>query len=300
MPSANNRQFKIQKAFTLIELLVVIAIVGILAGLAVVNMSGATEAARIAKLKVYSNSIRSSLMGNRVSEWKFDEGAGTSTADTVGNNSGDLTGHLPTWKIGTGCVSGNCLSFDGSDDYIGFGDKDLDYTEFTIELWTKSFSASQAHVTNLIGKGDWNQTNNWYLGYKSASHLSFVYGVGWGSGPSYPISSFDLTRWHHMVGVATANQLKLYLDGVLANSTTISHGSVSNDYELQIARSSYYGERYDGLIDEVRIYSAAMTASAVREDYLSGLDKLLVNGQITNEDYQQRLADLNSTYAVNK
>jgi prepilin-type N-terminal cleavage/methylation domain-containing protein len=40
MQPKNNRQLKTQKAFTLIELLVVIAIVGILAGLAVVNMSG--------------------------------------------------------------------------------------------------------------------------------------------------------------------------------------------------------------------------------------------------------------------
>jgi hypothetical protein len=41
-----------------------------------------------------------------------------------------------------------------------------------------------------------------------------------------------------------------------------------------------------------------LTASAVRDQYLVGLDKFLINGQITEQDYQQRLADLSSTYAV--
>ena len=52
------------------------------------------------------------------------------------------------------------------------------------------------------------------------------------------------------------------------------------------------------MIDDIRIYNVSLTASAVREQYAAGLDKLLASGQITNQDYQQRLADLDSTYAT--
>ena len=60
MPKIN-----LKHSFTLIELLVVIAIVGILAGLIMLTMSDATEQARIAKLKVYGNSMRD-ILGNNL------------------------------------------------------------------------------------------------------------------------------------------------------------------------------------------------------------------------------------------
>ena len=47
-----------QKGFTLIELLVVIAIIGILAGMVVVNMSSAPDAAKNAKIQSYFDQLR--------------------------------------------------------------------------------------------------------------------------------------------------------------------------------------------------------------------------------------------------
>ena len=77
------KKSKFEYAFTLIELLVVIAIIGILSGLIITTMSGATESARIAKLKVYSNSVRNTLGANLVSEWKFDN---SNANDSWGSN----------------------------------------------------------------------------------------------------------------------------------------------------------------------------------------------------------------------
>jgi len=159
------------------------------------------------------------------------------------------------------------LDFDGVDDYVSFGtDKNFNYPNFTIELWTKADSQIQTHPKNLIGKGNWNYGNNWYLGYKSGTHLSFAYGVGWNDGPSYPMSEFDLTKWHHIAGVATPDELKLYLDGNLVATKVTSHGSVSNTYDLQIARSSCYHNYYDGLITEVRIWNVARSQTEIQAD----------------------------------
>ena len=57
------------------------------------------------------------------------------------------------------------MSFDGNGDYVGLGDTDFDYVDFTVSLWTKNINdITPQHVTNLIGKGNWNSNpGNWYL-----------------------------------------------------------------------------------------------------------------------------------------
>jgi len=53
---------KINKGFTLIELLVVIAIIGILSGLIIVSMGGATNSAKDARIKSEMDQIRSTAI----------------------------------------------------------------------------------------------------------------------------------------------------------------------------------------------------------------------------------------------
>ena len=304
MQPKNNRQPERERAFTLIELLVVIAIVGILAGLAVVSMSGATEAARIAKLKVYSNSIRSSLMGDRVSEWKFDEGTGTTTADTVGTNNGTLLPALgPVWKSGADCVSGKCLSFDGTDDYVSIGNFQKP-SSFTIEAWVSFVSYSQKNYPGIVWAGDsstaWGISANFANGkmYARVSDGSTM--QGWVlddlNSSNYPAG------WHHLVFTGDGSMLKYYKDGKLINSVTqtVSNSGTSS---LSVGRWGSYSAAesyFNGFIDEVRVYSQSLADSGIRNEYLAGLDRLLAGGKITREDYQQRLSDLNSTYAVDK
>jgi prepilin-type N-terminal cleavage/methylation domain-containing protein len=316
MRSKNNRHF--EKGFTLIELLVVIAIVGILAGLAVVNMSGATEAARIAKLKVYSNSIRSSLMGDRVSEWKFDEGTGTSTADTVGTNNGDLTGHAPTWKTGTECVSGSCLSFDANDDYVGCGsDLSLDVADaVTIEAWVKVSAFGTNQYRGIAGRRSgaivdgcniqYGLSSTWTTGDR-LEFWAHKEGFTDCNGSSYIASSvIDLNKWYHVVGTynsATGIQA-LYLNGTKNAESNKGAGVKIRSFSSQpfeIGRNPGNSSwRFNGFVDDVRVYNQALTASAVRQNYLAGVEKLYASGQITGEDLQQRLADLNSNYAIKK
>lgn len=71
-----------RKAFTLIELLVVIAIIGILSGLIIVSLGGATSKANLAKAEVFYNSMRNAMLGDLISEWKFEEGSGSTAYDT--------------------------------------------------------------------------------------------------------------------------------------------------------------------------------------------------------------------------
>ncbi|MFA5743043.1 MAG: LamG-like jellyroll fold domain-containing protein [Candidatus Paceibacterota bacterium] len=296
-----------EKAFTIIELLVVIAIIGILAGLVVVSLSGATEAARIAKGKAFSSSVRSSLLMNRVSEWNFDETSGSIATDTVGISNGTLTNN-PTRKFGGDCISGGCLEFNGTNNYVmGANNVGLsgDFTA-TISAWVKLNSLNNSGYHTLVSFGQTGSLQGFAISQftpdSSIIRVAFFGGVT-NTGSTAP-GTVTTGQWYHLVatkvpGAIGANTTKLYINGAL-QPLTFGTSATPN----MIAGKLYVGSDAAGeysnfaVIDEVRIYNAALTASAIREQYFAGLDKLLASNQITRQDYQQRLADLNSTYAV--
>jgi len=319
MQPANSRQPKTQKAstliefylqrsnlcnpkaFTLIELLVVIAIVGILAGMVVVNMSGATDAAKIAKSKAFSSSIRSALLMNRVSEWRFDEGGGTTVFDTIGSNNGDLTGHAPTWMLEPDCVSGKCLQFNGTTNYVNAGSgSSLNITDaITIEAWVKLLQTGSVQYP-VIKRYDWNIKvfDNGMIEFsfdKSDVRQRVQSSTG----------AFKWDTWHHIIGTYNGAKEKLFFDGVEMNSVNVTGSIDSRGYALGIGAVSGtsvegYSGYSSGLIDEVRIYNSALSSSVIRDQYLAGLDKLLAGGQISQQDYQQRITKFYSDYAINK
>lgn len=170
----------------------------------------------------------------------------------------------------------SAYQFNGTSDFISLGtNAHYDYPSFTVSLWAKANSSTQPHVKNLIGKGNWNETSNWYLGFKSGTHLSGVYGLTvtspWNSGPSYALSSFDVTQWHLYTLTVSTTQQKLYMDGNLLATVNLSHGSVSGStQDLQIARSSYAANFFGGIIDDIRIYNRELGDTEVMGLYNVG------------------------------
>jgi prepilin-type N-terminal cleavage/methylation domain-containing protein len=300
----------IKKAFTLIELLVVIAIIGILSGLIIVTMNGATQKATVAKSQVFSNSLRSSLMANLISEWKFDELTtavqGSSIQDTwSGGNTGTLSTNsdgLDKIKTGSNCVSGNCLSFDGTDDYVYVSGSDSTSSNLaitgaiTLSAWVKFNNTSTSQF--IIGRGLAFASNGNY-GYaltrlNSTSKIRFeTYSTTAGDWLA-STSTFNDNNWHYVVGTwdGTINAAgkKIYIDGTLDSQGTSLISVIGQpSYEFRVGKDGAGNYKFNGLIDDVRIYNTAIPTSQIKEQYYAGLNKLLINGSITKEEYALRI-----------
>jgi prepilin-type N-terminal cleavage/methylation domain-containing protein len=285
----------IRKAFTLIELLVVIAIIGILSGLIVVSMGGVTNRATIAKAQVFSNSLRNSLMADIVGEWKFDELTtainGTAIQDSWSTNEGALvTDNTTVEKLSSDCVSGKCLDFDGTNDYISCG-TDASVTT-NLNAWTISAWVKPNNITTnvLIAFSSANNpgirimNTTGPLIYMGASNFRYFAASAW--------TTLIDGNWHHVAfsipgsGQNDINNSKMYIDGLkIGNGTTTAAGVQAAKTLLRIS------DPYSGLIDDVRIYNAEIPMSQIKEQYYSGLNKLLANGVITEEEYLSRLND---------
>jgi prepilin-type N-terminal cleavage/methylation domain-containing protein len=311
----------IKKAFTLIELLVVIAIIGILSGMIVISMGGVTNKATIAKAQVFSNSLRNSLMLNIVGEWKVDE-LTTATEGTViqdswgGNNDGILDTYVSTVdsvnkvKTGTDCVSGSCLSFDGVDDYVYVSGSDATSSPLaitgaiTLSTWVKfnnigtnSFIMGRGIV--IASSGDYGYTLTRY----STNNCIYFYFHQSSGTTSGLISSFVFAdaNWHLVTatwnGTTSTNGIKLYVDGALDKQATSTATSIGQPaYQFRLGRNSDGGYPLNGLIDDARVYNTSMPISQIKEQYYAGLNKLLISGRITREEYLSRVLDLNNSY----
>lgn len=288
----------IKKAFTLIELLVVIAIIGILSGLIIITMSGVTQKANIAKAQVFSNSLRNALMLNLVSEWKFDGSTADgspATANDVLDTWGSSNGAVPTpptVKKGANCVSGSCLQFSSaSGQYVNIPNLDnLRFSTGTVSFWFKSsatygapFFFSDKDVNNKymgISIGNWTSSySDESIGFfcYGSSNLEFYYRGGH--------TLYLDNNWHNVTVTVGSNYNNIYMDGQKLTILTYGYGNAStggifsNDPSYDTLRIgsrllSSYNDGYTGLVDDVRIYGAAIPTSQIREQYYAGLNIL--------------------------
>ncbi len=293
----------IKQAFTLIELLVVIAIIGIFSGLIVVSMNGITQKATIAKAQVFSNSLKNSLMMNLVSEWKFDGttsdgvvATASDLADNWGGNNCSASGVAPIVKTETNCVSGSCLYFDkDSDGYLTCGNLGT-YPSFTINFWERKTSQSDYNCF-LEGSG-WNNAFHFW------SNGDAIYTrVGDGTNTVVMGSVAKLgTIWNNITFITdkNVNLQRLYVNGAFVNSvsiSTVTGNTTIADFVIGFSQgNSSPNNQFRGFIDDVRVYSAAMSASQIREHYYVGLNNLLINGGITKGDYLSRINELGYEY----
>jgi len=179
-----------------------------------------------------------------VSWWSGD---GT-TADKNGLNAGALSG---TASYGPG-LFGQAFSFNGG--YLTVLDSpSLDYapgSAMTVEMWVKRATTGSVpyYFGKRVGCGSYN--------YQSPSDQFSV-------GTAYDV---PIGEWRHFTWVFTGTEMLGYVNGALVYQTQATLGP-TNSAALFIGTSGTCGSTFVGLMDEVRIYNRALSASEVRAVY---------------------------------
>ncbi len=207
---------------------------------------------------------------------KFDEGYGTTISDINSNISGTITNAL--WKQESYCVSGKCLYFDGSGDYIDFGDDaDVDFAgsdSFTITGWFRTPDITSG-TRVLVAK--YNASTGTDGGYKvfmdSNGYLIFAIdsdNTGFPSdSASTSTTSFDDNRWHHFAAVKNGTtSITIYVDGVqYQTDSTITSSTLVNTDNFYIGIDGDGASNgFSGFIDEIKVYSSVRSSSQIYSD----------------------------------
>ncbi len=230
--------------------------IGLVAALVLAGMAGSAGAA----------------VSGLVAEWHFDGSA----QDTSGNgNNGTINGAAFVQGI-----SGQALSFNGVDDMVVVPHSpSLSLDKYTLEAWIKRDQNRELVATEAIIVKRYEQS--WMDNYGL-----YIYPNGKVAASSYSPDIwtwFDLTsaknisagEWYHIAATYDRTTLKIYINGVLDNSVNTQYRPYQNNYQLVIGRACWgdpclfkpSNPSFNGIIDEVRIYNRALSASEIQAEY---------------------------------
>jgi hypothetical protein len=93
------------------------------------------------------------------------------------------------------------------------------------------------------------------------------------AGSPVVISSNDLInlgRWYFVAGIRKGGALSMYINGIKQIASTLSEKNVDNLSALYIGKDSYLSEYFNGSIDDIRIYSRALSEAEIQALYHEG------------------------------
>jgi hypothetical protein len=235
--------------------------------------------------------ITPSIDPDIIAQWHFDEGTGTAFYDSTPNNL-DGTIYGATWVTG---MYDKALSFDGINDHarvlhnsklvMGTG-------AFTVSAWVK-IDSSETSYQYFISKGDTggigNPSNDYHLGLEGNNGKA-MFSISDASKNSYSVyGNADLRddTWHFVAGTRNGNTVKVYVDGSLKNTLTnsnIANCNVGGNGPFAFSYAVDHDPNYDlhGLLDEVTLYSTALTDTQITDKYVNKTYSRIRYGNMTS------------------
>ncbi len=199
-----------------------------------------------------------------VAAYNFDEGTGSSTNDASGNTN---TGTLLNAFWSSSGKNGKAILFNGTSSRIDVNDcNSLDLTtNITLEAWVKPTTLPTGFRTILHKE---RANGDSYALY--ANH-----DINRPSGEIFTASSYSevtgtakvpVTTWTHLATTYDGTKLRLYVNGALKETTNKTGAIVPSSNPLRIGSSVVWGEFYNGLIDDIRIYNRTLSRAEIQTD----------------------------------
>jgi hypothetical protein len=234
-------------------------------------------------------------------KWRLDESETETAFDDVAGYAGQLYGN-PQWMPNEGYHKG-ALFFDGIDDYVltnyeGISGK----ASRTCSAWIETNGSTGNMV--ILHWGTSLQGQQWLFGIFSSGEAAIYAG-----GPHIKTQAVvNDGQWHHVAAVLNDNgspdicDVDLYIDGELQETICSSYPIDTVKSNLVMGALVPGGNPlavFRGKIDDVRVYSAALTSSEIRHLYQVGSalrhnPDMTADGQVNYEDFQYVAGQWNS------
>jgi hypothetical protein len=252
--------------------------------------NGFTEVSRTnpshspAQIPIAGNPIKNAIVGSPLVWFDFNDPAqGRITSESVNKIDCDISGPKALWKKG---VSGTALQFDGYNSFVVLPANTtlvVNGNSFTLEGWI-SLGAYPWNWAPIVQQGD---SAGYFLGIDSHGYPGIMVKVDnvWqeltvpNKPPYNDANHLALFKWYHIAGTYDKNDgmMRLYINGKQIADKQVGKGGIQTaNADVRIGKAGIkrqptegthdtgpteYG--IDGLIDEVKIYNTAVSASEI-------------------------------------
>lgn len=211
------------------------------------------------------------LADSPLAYWRMNEASGTTLADSSGNShSSTIAGTPGTWSLGqTGLITGadTCVLFSGGAASSTYGAW-MDVTSaVTFEVWVKftgisGFAGVMSRWQNVGGAAVG------LLWVNPGGLLSFDLVVA-GSQRHVQGAAASTGVRYHLVGVYDGAAVRLYVNGVQVDSTSVTGSIATGNSNINLANFAGVGTTA-GYIDEAAFYGTALSSTRVAAHYTAG------------------------------
>ncbi|HLC42884.1 MAG TPA: LamG-like jellyroll fold domain-containing protein [Methylomirabilota bacterium] len=196
-----------------------------------------------------------------VAAYGFDVGGATLTDLSGNGHTGTISG--ATWTAAG--RFGGALSFNGASNLVTVNDSNLlDLTTgMTLEAWVQP-TALSGWRTVVIKERPGNLAYALYANTTSNRPSSEIATPG--NVDARGSAQLPLNSWSHLAATYNGSTLSLYINGSLVSSKAVSGAIAGSALPLRIGGNSVWGEYFQGLIDEVRVYNRALSQAEIQSD----------------------------------
>jgi len=224
----------------------------------------------------YANAVKNTA--GAVSYWRFGEGSATasSAADGKGSNTGAYVGTVARGTSGGVLRDSNTAVNFGGNGYMQVvtpTSLPIGSAARSVEMWFKTTTSANPQILYSYGPNTTtarfglalagNGLSMTALGGAAANNLTFTM-------PSNVAND----AWHHVVTTYNGSSINLYIDGTAigaqaaTRSTTLEATFGFTVGNIPNAADTTWGNRYfAGSIEEVSVYSAALSAATITNHY---------------------------------
>jgi len=205
--------------------------------------------------------------------WKLNQTSGTAATD-YSTFDHPATGSNTSW-----CSTANCALFNGSNSDFVTNEPVLNTgagTSFTVAAWVWLYSKPGSGFATFVSQ-DGTSASGFYLQYSGANNDSWAFSRV-SSDSDDPATTYravsnapaGIQQWTYLVGVynGATNEMQLYVNGVLQDTTVTDPAPFAAEGDLAIGRGQFAGGSTDwvlGDISDAEVFQSALSGAQVKK-----------------------------------